>query len=151
MAWYNADQALGGSFDAANGAIKVESTGGGNSNVQRVSAGFMANGQTAKQYTGKQATSTSSTTSVALETVTTGKTFYITDIAIFTDSTSAIDGSINAAGTPIYRFGTSTTAPVESPGMETQPFASTAQAVTLALPITTAIQNVWYNIYGFEQ
>lgn len=58
--------------------------------VWRVSAGFMAAGQTAKQYVGKQSTSTTAATTVTLETVTTGKTYYITDITIFTRSKSVV-------------------------------------------------------------
>lgn len=123
----------------------------GGTGVQRVSAGFMAAGQTAKQYVGRQSTSTTAATTVTLETVASGKTFYITDINMFTDLATPIDGSIQAGGTPIFYFGVSTTAPVDACGMETQPYATTGQVVTLNLPQTTAVQKVWYNIYGFEQ
>ena len=78
----------------------------GNGSVQRASAGFMADGQTAKQYVGKQATSTSATTTVTFETVTTGKTFYITDIYLGSDvlsSTQILDLQIQAAGATIHR------------------------------------------------
>ena len=139
-------------YDEINQALRVETVGNSaNTSVQRVSAGFMAPGQTAKQYVGKVTTSTTLVTTVTLETVTTGKTYYLTDISLFTNSSAAVDGSIQAAGTPIYNFGVSTTAPVQMAGMETQPYATTAQVVTLVLPITAAAQIVWYNLGGFEQ
>jgi hypothetical protein len=122
-----------------------------NSAVQRSTAGSVAPGQVAKLFTAKVATITTGITTIALYTVTTGKTFYLTDVSIFTDYASPIDGSIQAAGTGIFYFGTSTTSPVSCQGIETQPTATTAQALTLVLPQTTAVQHVWYNICGFEQ
>jgi hypothetical protein len=122
--------------------------------VQRVSAGFMGPGQTAKQYVGKQATSTTVLTTVTLETVTAGKTFYITDILVYTDvaqGATTIDVRLQAAGADIFRSGVHNLAPIDMTGIETQPFATAGQQVTLLLPITAAIQQVWFNIYGFEQ
>lgn len=149
---YSQQQIFQSLYDLTNNAIPVEIVGlTSNTSVQRVSAGFMAPGQTAKQYTGKNATSTTLATTITLETVTAGKTYYMTDISIFTDSTTSIDGSINAGGTPIYRFGTSTTAPLQMAGMETQPYGSSGQTVVLVLPPTTSVQNVWFNVAGFEQ
>lgn len=124
--------------------------------VLRVNAGFMAPGQTAKQYTGKQATSTTVATTVALETVTAGKTFYITDLLIMTDSASGaattLDVRLQAAATDIFRGGCHNLAPIDMSGIETQPFAAAGQAVTLLLPQTSGgVVNVWFNVYGFEQ
>ncbi len=125
--------------------------GTGNANVQRVNAGFMAQGQTAKQYVGKQATSTSATTTVNLETVTAGKTFYLTDILITSDQSTLLDVRIQAAGTDIFRCACRDIAPVDMTGIETQPFATSGQALTLVLPQTTSVQNVWYDLFGWEQ
>lgn len=124
--------------------------------TQRSNAGFMAPGQTAKQYVGKQATSTTVTTTVTLETVTTGKVFCITDVLISTDSaqgaSTTIDVRIQAAGVDIIRAGVHNLAPLDMTGIETQPFATAGQVVTLLLPITAGgVVNVWYNILGFEQ
>ncbi|GAC1406107.1 MAG: hypothetical protein NVSMB60_25800 [Mycobacterium sp.] len=124
--------------------------------VQRVNAGFMATGQTAKQYVGKVATSTTLTTTVAIETVTAGKNFYITDLVMNTDSasgaTTTLDVRLQAAGVDIFRAGIHNLAPLDLAGIETQPFATSGQAVTLLLPITAGgIVNVWFNILGFEQ
>ena len=138
-------------YDSVTNAQRVILQGGGNTSVQRVSAGFMAPGQSAKSYVGKQSTSTTAVTTITLETVTSGKTYYLTDVSIFTDQTTPIDGSIQSAGIPIYYFGVSTTAPVQMAGMETQPYGTSGQLVALVLPITTSVQKIWFNISGFEQ
>jgi hypothetical protein len=132
------------------GAVQVSTA------TQKVNAGFMAAGQTAKSYVGKQATSTSATTTVTLETVTTGKTFYITDVYIGTDSASGaattLDTRLQAAGTDIFRAGVHTLAPITLPGIETQLYATSGQVVTLLLPQTSGgVVNVWFLIQGFEQ
>ena len=121
--------------------------------VQRISAGFMGPGQTAKQYVGKQALSATLTTTVTLETVTAGKTFYITDILIISDvaSSTTIDVRLQAAGADIFRAGVHSLAPIDMTGIETQPFATAGQLVTLLLPIVAGPPNVWFNILGFEQ
>jgi hypothetical protein len=124
--------------------------------VDRTNAGFMAPGQTAKQYVGLTTTSASTTVTVALETVTAGKTFYITDILVTTDSAvgtgGIVDVSILAAAAAIFRTGVHSLVPADFAGIETQPFATAGQAVALSiLPTTGQTQKVWYNIYGFEQ
>jgi hypothetical protein len=124
--------------------------------VQRYSAGFMSTGQSAKQYVGKQATSATLTTTVTLETVTTGKTFYISDIFVSTDgikgATTAIDFRLQAAGTDIFRSNVHDLSAIEMAGIETQPFATSGQVVTISIPPTSGgVENVWYNVYGWEQ
>lgn len=152
MSFYNTAQIENQVFDGTHSAYQVELVGqSSNTSVQRVSAGFMAPGQTAKQYVGKQATSTSATTTVTLETVTTGKTFYITDIYFTSDQNTLLDTRIQAAGVDIFRCAVRDLAPVDMPGMETQPFANSGQSVTVLLPQTGSVQNVWFNIFGFEQ
>lgn len=119
--------------------------------VQRVTAGLAAPGQSVKSFVGKQASSTIAVTSVALETVTPGKTFIITDIMIGTDSNTAQDVMITAAGIVIFRAHCSTTASIQMAGMETQPNATTGQAVVLLLPQTVAVQQFSFSIFGIEQ
>lgn len=122
----------------------------------RVSAGFVAPGQTAKQYVGKQATATGATTTVTLETVTTGKTFYVTDLYIGSDSASGaattLDIRLQAAGADVFRAPVHNLTPIACQGIETQPFATSGQVVTLLLPQTSGgAVNVWFDIFGFEQ
>lgn len=124
--------------------------------VSKTNAGFMAPGQSAKQFVGKQATSTTVPVTVTLETVTTGKTFYITDIYIASDSAqgaaTTVDCRIQAAGVDIFRAGVHNLSPIDLPGIETQPFGTTGQIVTLLLPATAGgVVNIWYNVFGFEQ
>lgn len=124
--------------------------------VVKVNAGFMATGQTAKQYVGKVTTSTTLATTVTLETVTAGKTYYVTDVLIMSDSSqgasTTVDVRLQAAGVDIMRAGVHNLAPIDMTGIETQPFATTGQVVTLLIPATSAgVVNIWFNIYGFEQ
>jgi hypothetical protein len=124
-----------------------------NTSVERVSAGFMAPGQTAKQFTGMQALAAGAT-SITLYTVSTGKTFYITDINVVTDypnGTGTLDCQVQAAGTSIFRTGVHNLVPAEMPGMETQPNAASATAVTLNIGAASTSYHVWWFISGFEQ
>ena len=127
----------------------------GTQSVQPMSAGFAAPWQTPKIYTGKQITSTTVTTTITLETVATGKSYYITDILATSDTPSGaattIDFRIQTNGVDIFRQGIHNLSPISLPGIETQPNASTGQIVTILLPITSTVQNVWFFIAGFEQ
>ena len=127
----------------------------GVTSVQPVSAGFAAPWQTPKIYTGKQTTSTTVATTVTLETVTTGKTFYITDMVISSDAPSGgsttVDVRVQTNGVDIFRQGVHNLSPITVPGLETQPNAASGQTVVILLPITTSVQNVWFFVAGFEQ
>lgn len=127
----------------------------GPTSVQPVSAGFAAPWQTAKTYTGKFSTSTTVATTVPLETVTAGKTFYITDIICSSDAPSGgsttIDFRVQTAGVDIFRQGLHNLSPITAPGLETQPNGASGQNVTVLLPITAAVQNVWFFVAGYEQ
>ena len=118
----------------------------------RTTAGGPAPNQTQKNYSGLATTSTGSITTITLETVTAGKTYFITDVCLTTDSpsTSSIDARLQAAGADIFRNGLHSLAPIDMAGIETQPTAAGGQVVTLVLPITPSAQKVWYNIYGVE-
>ncbi len=119
--------------------------------VQRTNAGFMGLGQTAKQYVGKQATSTTAATTIPLETVSVGKSFFITDMLLTNDQNLLLDTRIQAAGVDIFRGACRDIAPISMTGIETQPFATSGQQVTILLPITTAVQQFYFTILGFEQ
>jgi hypothetical protein len=142
-----------GSYTLASDGLTIcQNTIPGPATVQRTNSGFVAPGQTAKTFVGQQATSTTVTTTVNLYTVTAGKTYIITDIALFSDTTAVIDCQIQAAGTTIFRGFTRDIAPLQMPGIETQPNATAGQAVTLLLPITgSGIVHVNFFISGVEQ
>ena len=124
---------------------------GGALGVQKVTAGFLAQGQTAQKVSGAQATSTTVTTTVPLWTVTAGKTAYLTDISLYSDSAALLAIQLRAATVPLQRFTARDLAPVQLPGIETPTFGTSGQALDLLLPITAAIVNVYYNVQGFEQ
>jgi hypothetical protein len=128
---------------------------GSNQDVQRTTAGAMAQGQTAQVMVGKIATQTGAPTTTALFTVPAGQTLYVTDIIITSDAASGaattIDVRIQSAAVDIFRQGMHNLAPVDACGIETQPQAAAGAAVTLVLPQTTSIQNVWYYIAGYVQ
>lgn len=88
---------------------------------------------------------------VTLETVTTGKAYYITDLFVNTDQNVLLDFRLQANGVDIFRQGVRDLAPLTAPGIDTQPNAASGQSVTVVLPPTTAAQNVWFNIFGYEQ
>lgn len=126
----------------------------GVSSVQPISAGSAAPWQTIKTYTGKQLTSAGGITTVTLETVVTGKSFFITDIFLASEQGSGaqiLDCRIQAAGADVFRAPVHNLSPVDMPGLETQPNASSAQQVNLVLPLTTVATNVYFYIAGFEQ
>lgn len=120
----------------------------------RASAGGAAIGQTLQQFTGNPALSTTLTTTVSLFTVPAGKTFYVTDIYVSSNSSIAFLAQIQAAGTAIF-FGycKGDTGPIELPGIETQPQAAAGQAVTLVLGAVTGGSSPVgsYYISGFVQ
>lgn len=125
--------------------------------VQKGSAGFLGAGQTAKQFViTNQVNSTSVLTTVNLYTVTSGKTFYITDVVMSTEAsqgaTTQPTWTINAAGVAIWNFNGHGLNSAENPGIETQPFATSGQAVTLTISATPGgVCHSWGFVYGFEQ
>ena len=131
------------------------SLGSSTSGTSKSTAGPPAAGQTAKTYNGKQALSVGGTTTITLETVTTGKTFYITDIFISTDvasGTQILDTRLQSAGLDIFRAGIHNLSPVEMPGIDTQPSAASTQVVTMLLPtLASGSGSVYYFIAGYEQ
>ena len=117
----------------------------------RSSAGGPAPGPTQKNYSGSY-TMSGATATIPLETVTTGKSFLITDVAI---TCSGVTGQalaqIQAAGVTIFSGHLNTTKGIEVPGIETQPTATAGQVVQLAISGGAASAVIAYNIFGIEQ
>ena len=118
--------------------------------VQKVNAGFMGAGQTAKSAAGQLSVNAVSAT-ITLNTVTTGKSYYITDICFTTDSASAIDVQIKAGSTIIFETHVLSTAPCNAVGIETQPLATTGQVVTLFVSNSSVGKSLGFFVSGFEQ
>jgi ABC-type taurine transport system substrate-binding protein len=125
----------------------------GNPNfVMKTNAGSVAPGQSLKTFVGKVALSATVPVTVTLETVTAGKTLFITDIFLSHDTTAVIDTRIQANGVDIFRACVKgDTAPVQLSGIESQPSAAAGQVVTILYPITASPPNAYLNVYGFEQ
>jgi hypothetical protein len=131
----------------ANPAMALVDNNGMPVTSLKVSAGGPAAGQAAKNYSGV-ATLSGSTQTITLETVTTGKTYFITDIAITTTASAAILVQITAGGVPIFQTHINATKGIEALGIETQPYAAAGIVVALVIPSGTGA--VAYNILGVE-
>ena len=118
----------------------------------RVNAGGAAAGQTLKSYTGTQVLSTTLATTITLETVTAGKTFYITDIMITSNTGSFFPVTINANATGIFNsFCKGDTGPISNVGIETQPSAGSGTVVNLVLGLAATATTAAYVVNGYEQ
>jgi hypothetical protein len=117
----------------------------------RVTAGGAAPGQTVKQFAAKVALQVATPTTATLYTVTTGKTFLLTDLYIGHDTAAVIDVQIQAAGVTILRACVKgDTAPLEMAGLDTGPLATTGQALTILWPGTAGPPNAYYYVAGVE-
>lgn len=127
--------------------VMISDSGGSPATV-RQTAGPPSSGQTQKNYAGSASINTGAT--VTLETVTPGKTYYITDILMTTDSATPFDVQIKAGATVIFEALLSSTSPVGFAGIETQPNAASGVIVTLVAATVTG-KNIAYNVFGYEQ
>lgn len=115
----------------------------------RMSAGAAGYGQSLKQFTGLLPIVGGAT--ATLETVTVGKTFYITDIAVYSNTAAVFAVTINAGPTAILNaFCKGDTGPIQIAGMETQPSASSGTVVQLVFG-SAAGTTVAFNVFGYEQ
>jgi hypothetical protein len=138
------------SLDANTAALVVSMADASGNTVTslKTTAGGPGAGQAAKNYSGL-VTLTGSAQTIAIETVTAGRTYYISDIVATSTNASAILLQIQAAGAPIFQAHINATKGIEALGIETQPFAATGQAVTLVIPSGSG--QVAFNIFGYEQ
>ena len=121
----------------------------GAAGVMRVNAGGPGPGQSNKTFTGNVSIATGAT--VALETVATGKTLYITDISLTSNTATPFLVQIQAGGVTIWQgYVKGDTGPIELPGLETQPTASAGQAVTLVAAAAAATTLAFF-VGGVEQ
>jgi len=120
--------------------------------TMKVNAGSVAPGQTLKTYTGTIALSTSAAVTQALETVTAGKTFYVTDIVISANTAQQFLVQLQAAGVDIFDdYCKGDTAPIQATGIESQPNAAAGTAVQLRFAQVAAATIASYFVAGFEQ
>lgn len=115
--------------------------------VVRVTGGPPADGQTAKAFVGSVSVASGAT--VTLETVTAGKTLYITDIIATSSTGTAFDIQIKAGSAVIFQAHVFNTAPVDACGLDTQPQAAGGAQVTLVAGVAGGT-TLDYNIFGYE-
>lgn len=120
--------------------------------VQRSNAGAKAPGQTLKTFTG-QSLLTASTGTIALYTVTTGKSFYITDVMLTSDVASSLnlDVRIQADGVDMLRTSVHSLAPIDFSGIESQPVAASGAVVNILTASAATTSHLWYSVYGWEE
>jgi len=143
------ERRVGATVDSDNvNAERVETTARIGT-VARVTAGGPAPGQIAKNYSGTF-TLTGATASIPLETVTPGRTYFITDIEI-TVAGGAGQKLCQVLSGALQIFGAhaNTTKGIEMT-LETQPFAVSGAVVTLAISGAVAADVIAFNIYGYE-
>ena len=134
----------------------VESSVRDNS-VQRENAGWYAPGQSAETVVGLYNVAAAGSLSVPLLNVPAGKVFIITDVWISADTATAqkmqlVAGPSAAAGIPIMRgVLKGDTAPIELPGIESQPAVLPGQTLFLVSDAVAAVTNFMVTISGVQQ
>jgi hypothetical protein len=113
-------------------------------------AGGPAPGQTIKSFTSSGGVSINTGATAISYTVTTGKTLFITDIDVSTDSATPILVQLKAGSNVVVEKYISTTCPLELDGIESQPTVASAQVFTLVFP-TASGKNGTYFVSGYEQ
>jgi len=128
---------------------KLSDSTGSLTPTMRVNAGGAAAGQSLKTYVGTQSVAAAIT--LTLETVTAGKTFYITDIYVGSNTATVFQVTVSAGPTAIFQgFCKGDTGPISLMGIETQPSASTGTVVTVAFTLA-ASTTAAFMISGYEQ
>src|SRR5579859_2998060 len=116
-------------------------------------AGSAAPDQTLQTFSSSGGVSVNTGATVALFTVPAGKTFFMTDIVVMGNAATATQFlvQVKQGTTVIFEgFCKTDTAPVEAPGLETQPSAPSGTAVSLVLG-TGASTTATYFISGYVQ
>lgn len=107
--------------------------------------------QTVKTFTGRTQMAAGATTAVTLYTVTAGKTFYLTDLSLFTESTAGLDVQFQVAGSATLRAVVAAGGPAVLTGLGTSVSANSGQVVRLLLPIDASTNYVDHFVAGYEQ
>jgi hypothetical protein len=111
--------------------------------------------QTIKTFTGSVTTQTGATTVTTLYTVTTGKTFYITDFVSCNNSTNpstvSLNSSIAPGASPIIIGHSQSTAPFNAIDIASEPFVAGGLPLVFQAGQTSAATSVTYFVAGYEQ
>lgn len=111
--------------------------------------------QTMKTFTGTLATQTGASVLATLYTVSSGKTFYITDVVVCNNTANAAQISVNASGSlgvaPVMIGHALNTSPFDAINIGTEPSVAAGTPVTFQSLATSAITTLTYFIAGYEQ
>jgi hypothetical protein len=111
--------------------------------------------QTMKTFTGTITTQTGATTIANLYTVSTGKTFYLTDVIMCNNSANVSQVSINASVTPgaspVMIGHTLNTSPLSALNIGTEPSIAAGNPVVVQAGQTSVATSVTYFVAGYEQ
>jgi hypothetical protein len=125
--------------------------------VQRENCGFIAPGQSAFTIAGIYAIGAGNSLTTPLAQVPVGKVLLITDIYLWYDTAvqqhvKLTAGTASGSALPIFAsVPKGDTAPIELPGIETQPAVLPGQTLWFVIDTCTAATNVYLTISGIEQ
>jgi hypothetical protein len=119
--------------------------------IGKSTAGAGAPDQTLKNFNSTNGISIATGATVTLYTVTAAKTFFLTDISIYSNSATAFLVQVKQGATVIWEgYCKGDTGPIQVTGIETQPSAPAGSALTLVFA-TAAATTAAYVLAGFEQ
>lgn len=111
--------------------------------------------QTMKTFTGTVTTSTSAAVITTLYTVSSGKTFYLTDFVVCNNASYpaqvSVNGSATAGASPAFIGHSLNTAPLDALNIGTEPSVSAGNPVTFQTTATSTATTLTYFIAGYEQ
>lgn len=144
-----ADNVASGAAVRLPATVSIPATG----STGKQTAGGPAPDQTIKQFSSSGGVSIATGATVALYTVTAGKTFFLTDIEVTGNAATAgqVLVQLKAGSTVIWEgYMKTDTQPIEIPGIESQPQAAGGLALSLVIGALSG-GSAAYNIGGFEQ
>lgn len=144
-------QLLNKVYNATAGALNVVFVGSSsNSSTMRMTGGGPAPGQTVKSVGGNLVT-TSNGAAQTINTVTAGKTFYITDFSFSSNVSGALDVTIQIGGVVVWEGHVSVTNSMTMSGIDSFPAAAAGQLVRVLVNNSVATSSLNLFVAGFEQ
>lgn len=147
---YSLQQIFQKAWDDTNQALQVEANSSSNSSVQRVTGGGPAPGQTIKTVGGNLVTTAVSAVQT-INTVTAGKTFYITDFSFSSNVSAALDVTIQIAAVVVWEGHISVTDSMILTGIDSFPAAAAGQVVRIFVNNSQPSSSLNFFVAGFEQ
>lgn len=135
--------------DNADGSFSMETWPRIGANT-RVTAGGAAPGQSIKAFSSSGGVPINAGATINVYTVTSGKTLFLTDISVSTDSAASFLFQIKAGAVVIKEGFVSATAPFAFAGIESQPSIGSGVTISIVFP-TVVGKNAAFFLSAFEQ